>query len=156
MSRVPEAARVGTGVSVWVMDGPYVLMGLRKGAHGAGTWAPPGGHLEWGEGFEEAASREAEEEAGLRLYDLQVLGVTNDLFQPESASQRQRHYVTVHLAARSLGRHTELREPDKCERWEWVPLDGLPGRPLFLPVANLLASPARDALAAYAFQEYFR
>jgi len=46
MDKVP---RVGLGVLI-IKDGK-VLLGRRKGAHGEGTWAPPGGHLECGESF---------------------------------------------------------------------------------------------------------
>src|SRR5579864_1389729 len=52
---------VGVGVLVW-RDGS-VLLGLRRGAHGAGTWSPPGGHLEFGEEPVDCLQREALEEA---------------------------------------------------------------------------------------------
>jgi len=33
----------------------------------------------------------------------------------------------------------EVREPNKCEEWRWVPVTDLP-RPLFAPIEKLLQS----------------
>ena len=40
-----------TGIAVMIMKDGKVLLGKRKGAHGAGEFAFPGGKLEWGESF---------------------------------------------------------------------------------------------------------
>ena len=53
------------GIGVIVMRNGLVLLGERIGAHGAGTWALPGGHLEFGESVEQCARREVWEETGL-------------------------------------------------------------------------------------------
>jgi len=37
------------GVGVLIVQNCRILLGKRKGAHGAGTWSAPGGHLEFGE-----------------------------------------------------------------------------------------------------------
>ncbi len=55
-----EAPRVG--VAVLISRGKQVLLLKRKGVLGAGSWAPPGGHLDFGESPEECAIREAKEE----------------------------------------------------------------------------------------------
>jgi 8-oxo-dGTP diphosphatase len=113
-----------------VRDGK-VLLGERLGAHGAGTWAPPGGHLEYGEGVEECAAREALEETGLTVTELRRGPYTTDLFPADG-----KHYVTLFVVGRSASGDPVVREPDKCSRWEWFAWPELP-EPLFAPLASL-------------------
>ena len=128
----PQHPRVGIGVIIR-REGK-VLLGLRRGAHGAGTWALPGGHLEFGESFEACAAREAAEETGLRIAIEGIGPCTNDVMPAE-----QRHYVTVFVLAASASGTPEVREPAKCERWAWFDWAALP-EPLFLPLRHLVAS----------------
>jgi len=116
----------------------YVLFGKRKGSHGAGDWAPPGGHLEFGESLADCACREVLEETGIKLDPKCLVRApnmqyTNDIFETEG-----KHYVTLFLVAKLSKRpETKLLEPDKCEEWRWVPFseEGLP-TPAFLPMWN--------------------
>lgn len=125
------------GTAVFVRWGQNVLLGRRKGSHGAGAWAPPGGHLDAGETVFEAGARELLEETGLvvKPSDLRPIGFTDDHFV-----ERGKRYITLFLEMRItnvLTINVELREPEKCEGWRWVPANSLPD-PLFLPVQNLL------------------
>lgn len=126
--------RVGVGVIVRRADG-RVLLGERIGAHGAHTWALPGGHLEFGEAPEACALREVREETGL---EVEIVGrgpYTSDLIEG-------RHYVTLFVLARCSGSEARVMEPAKCLRWEWFEGSGLPA-PLFAPLASLLAGGLR-------------
>jgi len=126
------------GVSIMVLDGEgNVLMGKRKGSHGAGCWSFPGGHLEEGEDPREAVRRELMEETGISLSDWDVVnpaGFTLNEF-PEG-----KNYVTLMFWYRVKNKpHAVLREPDNCEIWNWFPFTNLP-TPLFLPIQNFLAA----------------
>ena len=68
--------RVGVGVFIF-KDGKF-LMQQRQGAHGAGSWSVPGGHLEFNETFEETATREVLEETDLTITNIRFGAVTND------------------------------------------------------------------------------
>lgn len=124
-----ERPRVGVGVIV-MRDG-LVLLGRRRGAHGAGTWALPGGHLEFGESVEACAAREVAEETGLGLVALRPGPYASDVFDAEG-----KHYVTLFVVARAAPGEPELREPEKCAGWSWHRWDALP-TPLFAPLATL-------------------
>mmetsp|Transcript_14833 Transcript_14833/g.40973 ORF Transcript_14833/g.40973 Transcript_14833/m.40973 type:complete len:177 (+) Transcript_14833:51-581(+) len=114
--RVRTTVRVGVGVLVAVPNRPgHVYAGVRKGSHGSGTLALPGGHLEMYESWEDCAKREVLEEMNLELTDLTFGHVTNDPMRDE-----EKHYVTIFLMARPRDESVEPKtmEPDKCEGWK--------------------------------------
>lgn len=125
---------VGVGIGVLVVRDGKVLLGRRKGSHGAGTWSAPGGRLEYGESIEACARRELAEETSLVLGPIVPGPYTNDVF-PEVEEQ----YVTVFVVARqSTGEPANL-EPNKCDGWAWFAWNDLPS-PLFPPVQSLVLS----------------
>ena len=119
------------GVGVIVLRNGLVLLGERIGSHGSGTWAPPGGHLEFGESVEQCAAREVLEETGLQLQDIKAGPYSSDLFASE-----QKHYVTLFVIASSSEGEAEVLEPTKCSRWHWFRWSELPA-PLFQPLQTL-------------------
>lgn len=130
----PEpVVQVGVGVIV-TRDG-LLLLGERRGSHGAGTWALPGGHLEYGETIEDCARREVLEETGLTLGGFHRASFTSDVFP-----QERRHYVTLFMQAEAGDGEARVMEPDKCVRWLWCRWSDLHApalQPLFLPLASL-------------------
>jgi 8-oxo-dGTP diphosphatase len=118
------------GVGVLILRARKVLLGRRRGSHGAGSWAPPGGHIDEGEGPAETARREVLEETGLQIEHPRVGPVTEDRF-PEG-----KQYLTTFVIADAPAGEPQNLEPDKCEGWEWFDWDALPA-PLFLPLESL-------------------
>lgn len=121
--------KVGTGVFI-LNDKNQALFQKRAGSHGADTWGLPGGHLEWQESFLENAIRETKEETDLDVTDVEVLGVTNDIFKAE-----QKHYVTIYMKATKWSGKPKIMEPDRCLEMGWFDLDKLPA-PMFVSDAN--------------------
>lgn len=68
------------GASAIVVRGDTVLMGRRRGSHGEGSWAFPGGKVDPGEDPVVAVARELLEETGLVATSVRPLAWTNDLF----------------------------------------------------------------------------
>ena len=111
--------RVGVGVFILNEKNEFVF-GQRKGSHGQGTWALPGGHLELNEDFEECSRREIMEETGMELTDIQYLTATNSTFIDGS-----KHYITIFMVAKPKlpASQPQLLEPNKCEGWSWISWD---------------------------------
>ncbi len=101
-----------------------VLLGKRKGSHGKGEYAFPGGHLEYMESFEACAKRETEEECGIKIKDIRFQFLSN------VKKYAPKHYVHINLLADWESGELRNREPDKCEGWGWYELDKLP-EPIF-------------------------
>lgn len=125
-------SRPQVGLSVIIIKDNKVLLGKRKSTHGQGDWCFPGGHLEFGETWEDCAQRETLEETGLYIKNIRFGTATNDIFTAVG-----KHYITIIMLANYNGGEVQLLEPEKCERWEWFSRNNLP-QPLFLPIQNLL------------------
>ncbi|CAH1253016.1 NUDT15 [Branchiostoma lanceolatum] len=126
--------KVGVGVLVTSHRHPgCVIVGKRKGAAGSGTYALPGGHLEFGEEWAECASREVLEETGLKLKNIRFATAVNGIKLSENY-----HYVTIFMQAEVDTSHQEEPvnlEPDKCEGWDWYAWDKFPDHDqLFRPL----------------------
>lgn len=88
--------------------------------------------MEFGETPEECTEREVKEETGIKIGNVRGGSFTNDVFDKEG-----KHYITLFMIAEHLEGEAELKEPDKCEEWEWFDWDVLP-EPKFIPLMNLL------------------
>jgi 8-oxo-dGTP diphosphatase len=121
------------GVGVLVCRGDDVLLVRRHGSHGAGTWSPPGGYLDFGEDPADCAVREAREETDVDVGPPRFAGFTNDVFAAE-----RKHFVTLWFEAQHVGREPRAAAPAELTEVGWFARDNLP-TPLFLPFENFLA-----------------
>lgn len=115
---------VRVGVGVIVVRNNMVLLGLRAGSHGAGTWSCPGGHIEFGETVGECSIRETLEETGANLHLIDNHFDWNEKIW----EKEEKHYITIY----SLGTLDEdvepvIMEPNKCLEWRWFEAKELKG-----------------------------
>jgi 8-oxo-dGTP diphosphatase len=108
------------GVGVVVRRDGKVLVGLRRSGAQPGTWGLPGGHIEFGETWQQCARRELREETGLDLTTARVAGVTEAITPHDG-----RHEITIFLEGEARG---EVRNAAPAEhvRWEWHAWDAIP------------------------------
>jgi 8-oxo-dGTP diphosphatase len=130
--------KVGVGFGVMLMKNGKVLLGKRHVdpekadslLNGAATWTMPGGKMEFGETFEEAAKREAKEETGIDLENVKVICVNNEIMA-------QAHFVTIGLYSEKFQGEPQVMEPDEITEWQWFEIDKLPS-PMYFPSAEVI------------------
>ena len=116
--------RPKVGIAVLVLRDGKVLLGKRKGAHGSGEYASPGGHMEYWESYAECAKRECREEAGIKIKNIRFLRLSN------LKRYGRKHYVDIGLVAEWASGEPKVLEPQRMIEWGWYDLDRLPA-PLF-------------------------
>lgn len=116
--------KVGIGVMIQNKRG-QVLLGLRKGSHGAGEWSFPGGHLDFGETIFECARRETQEETGLDINEFKLISVADERRYIKSDGK---HYLNIGIKGIYKAGKPEVKELDKCLEWKWFSLDDLPDK----------------------------
>ncbi|MCA9391608.1 NUDIX domain-containing protein [candidate division WWE3 bacterium] len=124
---------IGVGAGVIIIKGNQTLLTKRKGSHGEGTYGSLGGHVEFGETPTDAVRREAMEELGVTLKNINFVSCTNMV-------KYGKHYVDITFFAEIETGEPTIMEPGRIESVGWYKLTNLPS-PLFEPV--------RIALDAY-------
>ncbi|KAK4479863.1 hypothetical protein RD792_015406 [Penstemon davidsonii] len=129
-------SRPKVAVAVFVLKGNNkVLLGRRRSSVGRDNFALPGGHLEFGESFEECAVREVKEETGLDIDKIEYLTVTNNVY---SGVAKPTHIVAIFMRAFLVDQNQMAQnlEPEKCEGWDWYDWKN-PPQPLFGPLHTM-------------------
>ena len=119
-------AKVGVSVII-VNDNDEVLVGTRKGSHGAGMLSVPGGHLEFNESWVTCCDRELLEEIGVNFDgEYTPFGFSEDFFHHNG---EDKHYITLYFVVDDVKADSldiQNMEPNKCEGWNWVAFKDLP------------------------------
>jgi 8-oxo-dGTP diphosphatase len=123
--------QVKVGVGVMIIKDGKVLLGKRKGSHGAGEYAWPGGHLEYMESIVDCTKREVAEETGMKIKNVRFLRLYN------LKEYAPKHHVDIGMIAEWAKGEPEVREPDRIDSWAWYDMDKLP-QPLFSTIPSYI------------------
>ncbi len=98
-----------------------VLLGKRKKVIGNKMWHIPGGHIRFGETFEQALIREVKEETGLDIKKGKILWIEENFLGGS-------HHITITFQAelKDPNQKPENKEPEKCYGWKWFDIQNLP------------------------------
>jgi nucleoside triphosphatase len=75
-----------------------------------------GGHVELGESLEETAIREANEETGLNIYDLEFICFQQFIYDP--SFWKPRHFIFFNFACKTDDSNVTLN--DEAEEYVWI------------------------------------
>ena len=132
-------SKLETGIGLLVVnDAGQILLSERKGSHGAGEFAGPGGGNEPGERYIDTARRELAEEVGEEFV------VARSMLQlcRNRLEYGARQFNNIGILARHISGDPKRMEPEKAGEWGWYALDDLP-TPLFGCVDSYIAEYSR-------------
>ena len=118
------------GTIVVVSKGNKILLGKRKNSYKAGFYGIPGGRVNEPEKLVDTAKRELFEETGIKVDDLEYIGVIRD---------QHKGYTFTHFAflCKNPSEEPKNLEPNKCEGWKWFHQDKIPDQTLLSHIAAI-------------------
>lgn len=119
-TKIPE---ILIGTVVIVVKQNKVMLGKRKNSYRSGWYGLPGGRVEDLEKLIECAKRELYEETAITAKKLEYMGAIRDL---------QKGYSFTHFAFlyKDEFANPRLKEPEKCEGWNWYKINKIPSKTL--------------------------
>jgi 8-oxo-dGTP diphosphatase len=110
---------VGTGLAI-LRDGKLLLY-RRTRPPEAGHWSIVGGKVDMMEPTADAARREAEEETGLSIGKVELLGHAELITEADS-----QHWISILYRCTDFTGEPQVTEPDKMPEFGWFDLYHLP------------------------------
>ena len=111
------------GVFIFNQSGGLLLLKSHKWP---GQYVVPGGHVELGERLADTAIREAKEETGLDIYDLEFINFQEFIYDP--SFWKPKHFIFFDYACKTES--TEVKLNDEAEDHAWVKLEAAVHLPL--------------------------
>ncbi|AGB71323.1 MULTISPECIES: NUDIX domain-containing protein [Rhizobium] len=112
---------LGTGLAI-LRDGKLLLYRRLK-APEAGCWSIVGGKVDYMEPAASAAVREAEEESGLSIGEIDYLCTEEVIIEAD-----RQHWISLIYICRDFSGEPRLMEPDKLSDFGWFGRNELPAQ----------------------------
>jgi 8-oxo-dGTP pyrophosphatase MutT (NUDIX family) len=111
------------GAAILMVDTEERLLLMKRSD--SGRWGPPGGSTEPGERVEEAAQREALEETGLQVLQMDLFGVFSgpELYYKYPNGDEVYNVTIVYLSRQFTG---SIKINDEHTEWRWFAVGELP------------------------------
>lgn len=119
MSKEKKSPKVVVGVLIY-NDKNEVF--LARGLKWKNYWTVPGGHLEWGESFEECVRREVKEETNMEISNIEFLKIQEAIFPPNY--HKEKHMVFLNFCAKAESYDVVLDE--EHSEYKWFKLEDIP------------------------------
>lgn len=126
------------GCEIFLKKDNALLFGKRKNCYGEGTWALPGGHLEYGESLVECAQRELKEELGIQGLEFKLITITDNI-------DDRGHYVHASFLVEQFSGELQCLEPNLCYEWKFFDISRLPEE-IFKPHQRILKTYLNSSL----------
>ena len=128
----------GLGTGLAILRDRKLLLYKRLKAPEAGFWSIVGGKVDHMEPAAKAATREAEEESGLSIGQIDYLCTTEVLNEAD-----QQHWISLIYVTKDFSGEASLVEPDKLSDFGWFGRNELP-RPLSAFAEATIAHLSKD------------
>ncbi|MDO9417141.1 NUDIX hydrolase [Pararhizobium sp.] len=124
----------GVGCGLAILRDGKILLYRRMKAPEAGHWNIVGGKVDHMERAEDAARREAEEETGLVIGQVDFLCISEQRIEAD-----RQHWVSLMYVTQDFSGEPQLTEPDTLSDFGWFDLDS-PPQPLSLFSVDAIAA----------------
>ena len=94
---------------------------LVKSERWGGKYVIPGGHIDLGERIEEAVLREAKEETGLGVYDLEFVMMQECIY--DEGFYKKMHYIFFDYACKTDAHEGDVDLNHEAQAFTWVTLE---------------------------------
>lgn len=111
--------KIACNIIVYKKDS--ILLGKRKKPIFKNKWSLPGGHLEFGEGIQNCATRELEEETGILIKKMRLFFIVEEITATE---QYYHFFLCCIVKEKNVEYHN--KEIDNFREWKFFPLKNLP------------------------------
>jgi 8-oxo-dGTP diphosphatase len=119
---------IGVGVTAVIQDKNGKILLKKRGAlakNDNGTWATPGGTVEFGEKMEDALVREMKEELDIDIKVVKQLGTVNHIMKNDL-----QHWVSTIFLCEIVKGEPKNMEPQKSDGFGWFALEEIQILPL--------------------------